>query len=151
MYKARKTYLNYVCIPAEIINIQNNTKQFKPYSVGFIRSTIHRIEKASNFNKIRKLKDELDQSQADKKSLSEENEELKEKVTELSNIKEEKEMAKKELSFITEKLSTIQARLDNAMAREVQLESEMVQEKRARLDECRGRLFSKVFFFTFQR
>ena len=55
-------------------------------------------------------------------------------------------MAKKELSFITEKLSTIQARLDNAMAREVQLESEMVQEKRARLDECRGSTIFKSFF-----
>ena len=54
-------------------------------------------------------------------------------------------MAKKELSFITEKLSTIQARLDNAMAREVQLESEMVQEKRARLDECRGLNFISHF------
>ena len=41
-------------------------------------------------------------------------------------------------NLITEKLSTIKARLDNAMARKVQLESEMVQEKRARLDECRG-------------
>ena len=52
-------------------------------------------------------------------------------------------MAKKELSFTTEKLSTVQARLDNAMAREVQLESEMVQEKRARLDE-RTSLTEKV-------
>ena len=40
-------------------------------------------------------------------------------------------------NLITEKLSTIKARLDNAMARKVQLESELVQEKRARLDECR--------------
>ena len=67
--------------------------------------------------------------------MIEENEELKSTVSDLSNVKEEKEMAKSELGFITEKLSTISSRLDNAMAREVQLESEVAQEKRARLDE----------------
>ena len=82
-----------------------------------------------------RLQDELEQSQSDMKTLSDTNDTLKSTVCELSNVKEEKEMAKSELGFITEKLSTISSRLDNAMAREVQLESEVVQEKRARLDE----------------
>ena len=41
----------------------------------------------------------------------------------------------KTINRLSEKMSELQHRLDDSMAREVQIESEMAQEKRARLEE----------------
>ena len=82
-------------------------------------------------------------------NVKKENEKIREELGQLVNEKEEKIMAKKEIERylvlvityysheirLTEKVSEVQQRLDDSMAREVQIESEMIQEKRARLDE----------------
>jgi len=44
-------------------------------------------------------------------------------------------LAKLTVDRLMEKMTEVQRRFDDSMAREVQIESEMIQEKRARLEE----------------